>query len=170
MHWPSTLALLFIDLFSLKECTVLDVKAWTNMTHGKSKNFGKLLLLIDENTCSTESETNVWTFSFSFLLNNSHVIHVFLFLLELSQIRCLMSHTSRRILLSNHPNHIYRPFLASLVQANVLLFTIAAQKCLEDLVRCFDQKNSTYYLTHALIFNQLTVLMLYIYIYIKVFY
>ena len=149
MHWPSTLALLFIDLFSLKECTVTDIKAWSNMTHSKSKNLAKLLVMIDENTCSTDLETNVWFVWF--FHPKYYILFILSIFLELSEIWRPVSHASRRILLSNHIVDIHWPLLVAMVQANVLLLTIVAQIRLEDFViRYLNKKNSTYYLIKIL--------------------
>lgn len=68
VHWPSTLALFLIDVFSFKECNLVDNRTpWMpienhhhhHLHQSSAKISPKFLLMMSENTCSTESDSIV---------------------------------------------------------------------------------------------------------------
>jgi hypothetical protein len=58
-HWPATLCLYLIDIFTFKNCSHnLNIK-WNNLTLPKKKDLFIFLKLMKNNTCSSDPEAKV---------------------------------------------------------------------------------------------------------------
>lgn len=60
VHWPMTLALYLIDVFSQKACMYQTEPVMTNMSVVGQKSLSHFMRTIDKNTCYTEFESKVY--------------------------------------------------------------------------------------------------------------
>jgi hypothetical protein len=68
VHWPTTLILYLIDVFSYKGCVYTEKGVLSSTNYNHKMKFFTLLKSLDENTCSNEYDLKVSSFHFFVLI------------------------------------------------------------------------------------------------------
>jgi hypothetical protein len=66
VHWPNTLILYLIDVFSYKGCSYSQKQVMESTSYNRKLKFFNILKSLDENTCSNQFDLKVFVYLLSF--------------------------------------------------------------------------------------------------------